>query len=66
MENTRKYTAEMVGEALREIGILVLVFVPLDAIFAQRRLGWKLWISSLSIGALFLFLGIQFERRRKL
>jgi hypothetical protein len=33
----RKFTDEMVAELLREFGILVLVFVPLDLIFARME-----------------------------
>jgi len=63
-ESTRKYTAEMVAEALREIGGLVLVFVPLDAMFAPRPLGWKGWVVSMSIGMGTLPVGIGIERSR--
>lgn len=65
-DNARKYTLEMVGEAFRDIGILVLVFVPLDAMFAEHPLGWKMWSVSLAIGVAALAAGIGFERRRKL
>lgn len=30
--------SELAGESLREIGILLIVFVPLDAVFAQGEL----------------------------
>ena len=30
--------SELSGEALREIGVLLIVFVPLDAVFAQGDL----------------------------
>ena len=32
-------TFELLGESVREIGILLAVFVPLDAVFYQGRLG---------------------------
>ena len=31
-------TAELAGESLREIGVLLVVFVPLDAVFYQGEL----------------------------
>ena len=31
-------TAELAGESLREIGVLLVVFVPLDAVFYQGQL----------------------------
>lgn len=65
-ENARKYTLEMIGEACREIGILVLVFVPLDAMFARNSLGWKMWAFSMAVGLALLMTGIQFERKRSL
>ena len=35
----RKPILRLVGETLREIGILVVVFAPLEAVFAERALG---------------------------
>ncbi len=31
-------TSELAGESLREIGVLLIVFVPLDAVFYQGEL----------------------------
>ena len=31
---------ELIGESVREIGVLILVFVPLDAVFYQGRIAW--------------------------
>jgi len=65
-ENARKYTLEMIGDACRDIGILILVFMPLDAMFAQQRLSWGLWVLSLAVGLAFVITGIQLERKRSL
>lgn len=56
----------MIGDACRDIGILILVFVPLDAMFAQYPLSRILWALSLAVGFAFLITGIQLERRRSL
>ena len=37
----RKFTAEMIGEALREAGTLVLVFAPLYVIFEGSHASWS-------------------------
>ena len=53
-----RHRHELIGESLREIGILLLVFVPLDALIHDGRLnkiqtvicvllvivgGWSIW-----------------------
>jgi hypothetical protein len=37
-----KAIERLLGETVREIGILVLVFAPLDAAFADRLIDFKL------------------------
>jgi len=37
--------SELAGESLREVGVLVLVFVPLDSIFYQGELKLAMVIS---------------------
>ncbi len=70
MSETEKCSvSEMIGEALREIAILTLVFVPLEA---YRGVQWKTWVVvvamaitvALAIG--FLALGMVIERKREL
>jgi hypothetical protein len=60
----KKYTDEMVGEALREAGTLVLVFAPLYVIFEKSNASWITLCLVLLAGIAFLILGIQVERRR--
>jgi hypothetical protein len=56
--------ARIVGETMREIGILVIVFVPLDAAFAPRTLG-PVVLRGIVIAAFGLILGgIIVESRR--
>jgi hypothetical protein len=57
----------MVGEFLRELAVLVLVFVPLES---YRGLDWKRWQLSLAITITVLLaigiltIGIALERNR--
>jgi hypothetical protein len=62
----RRSVPEMVGEVLREIGVLVVVFVALDSIFQPEP--FPVWFVSgigLVVGSTSLTLGIWFERSRK-
>jgi hypothetical protein len=60
----KKYTDEMIGDALREAGTLVLVFAPLYVIFEKSDAGWITLCSVLAVGIAFLIFGIQVERNR--
>jgi hypothetical protein len=57
----------MIGECLREIGVLILVFVPLEG-YKGSLLPWTeltLWIiGTLLIATIFIGIGILIERRR--
>jgi hypothetical protein len=59
----RKQLEEMVGEAFRDIGILVFVFALLDRIIDGKINGW--WtLTAIAIAAGFFLAGCYFERRR--
>jgi hypothetical protein len=60
-----KYTDEMIGEALREAGTLVLVFAPLYVIFEGSKASWVTLCLVLFVGIALLIFGIQVERRRQ-
>lgn len=60
----KKYTLEMIGEALRESGVLVLVFVPLYELFEHDRPSWYIVLVLIVIGVGLLLAGIEVERRR--
>jgi hypothetical protein len=60
----KKYTAEMIGEALREAGTLVLVFAPLYVIFERSNATWFTLLSVLVVAVVLLIIGIQVERKR--
>lgn len=60
----KKYTAEMIGEALRESGTLVLVFAPLYVIFERSNATWFILVLVLLVAVILLIIGIQVERKR--
>jgi hypothetical protein len=62
----KKYTDEMIGEALREAGTLVVVFAPLYVIFEKSEADWYTVVSALLVGIAMLMFGIEVERRRQL
>jgi hypothetical protein len=61
----KKYTDEMIGEALREAGTLVLVFAPLYDLFEGSKARWVTLCLVLLVGIALLIFGIQVERRRQ-
>jgi hypothetical protein len=60
----KKYTDEMIGEALREAGTLVLVFAPLYVIFEKSNASWVTLFRVLFVAVVLLVLGIKVERNR--
>ena len=68
-ETERCSVSEMIGEALREIAVLTLVFVPLEA---YRGVTWKTWVVILAmvltvaLAIAIVALGISLERKREL
>lgn len=66
-EKDKSSVSEMIGETLREVGVLVLVFVPLEAYKGSQLETWQLvvWVLATLAGATVLIaLGIIIERRR--
>ena len=45
-----RHRFELVGETLREMGLLLLVFVPLDAIFYQGAFRWRTIVGLVVLG----------------
>jgi hypothetical protein len=61
----KKFTDEMIGEALREAGTLVIVFAPLYVIFERSNASWFTLVLVLLVGIVLLILGIKVERWRE-
>ena len=64
MEGPRKTILEMVGEAFREVAVLVVVFAPLDRWVEHRAYTWSDSFETFGLGATLFVLGIIFERFR--
>lgn len=60
----RKSQAEMFGEVLREIGVLVVVFFPFDEWITFHTLTWKFALASISLSGLAIGLGMWLETTR--
>jgi hypothetical protein len=60
----RKSILEMMGEALREIAVLVAVFAPLDRWVEHRAYTWTDTWRTMGFGAILFALGAVFERLR--
>ena len=56
----RREKSRMIGDALREIGILVAVFLPLDAFFERQFTFWTVVFALLLAGA-FMWWGMILE-----
>lgn len=63
--NDRKTSAEMIGEGLRELAVLFVVFVPLDYLFSDGAALTVGRVSAIVIVAIGVFgLGVRIERNR--
>jgi hypothetical protein len=67
MGESKKTRAEMVGEALREVGVLALVFIPLDHAFsAEPALPlWAVVLATIVFGLGAIGLGVLIEEIRE-
>ncbi len=62
----KKPVVEMAAELLREAGLLIVVFVPVDVSIQRVDSGRLPWLGALfALGACFIVFGILAERRRK-
>jgi len=60
----RRRVIEMVGEFLRETGILVFVFYGLGGMFSGETRAWQPF-ASFGLGLSLWYLGVLVERRRR-
>ena len=58
-----KWAQRLFGETMRDIGILISVFAPLDAFFQRERPGWLPLGSVVACGLLFIAAGIMLEAK---
>ena len=63
MANNRS-NEEMLGEVLREIGVLIVVFFPFDEWITLHTLTWKFVLLSVSLSAACIIGGMWIERNR--
>ena len=56
---------EMLGEVLREIGVLIVVFFPFDEWITFHALTWKFALLSVSLSAVCIIGGMWLERNRE-
>ena len=55
--------AALIGQSLREIGILVAVFAPLDALMQGAALTAHLWVAIIVVVVTFFVAGVYLETR---
>jgi hypothetical protein len=56
---------EMLGEVLREIGVLIVVFFPFDEWISFHALTWKFALLSVCLSAVCIIGGMWLERNRE-
>ena len=56
---------EMLGEVLREIGVLIVVFFTFDEWITLNTLTWKFVLISVSLSAACIIGGMWLERNRR-
>ena len=61
---TSKSSAEMVGEAMRALGVLSFFFIPLDRLIADRSAMplWGAMVAAVGYGFAFFIVGVVIER----
>ena len=57
----------MIGEGLRELGVLSATFIPLDYAFAENPdlPGWAIVVATVMFGGGFFCVGILIEEKRQ-
>ncbi|MCM3881373.1 MAG: hypothetical protein ND807_14795 [Vicinamibacterales bacterium] len=56
-----QHVRRLAGETLREIGLLVLTFAPLDATFGGVQTNPRNVVTAMLIGAILICIGISWE-----
>jgi hypothetical protein len=61
----QKSNEEMLGEVLRDIGVLIVVFFPFDEWLTFHELTWKFVTGSVILSAVSIAMGMFVERKRR-
>ncbi len=61
----RKDVAQLIGEALREIAVLMLVFFPLEAYF-QNQFTWWGFLLIVGLAVILFYRGVVLESEGRL
>jgi len=61
----KKSNEEMLGEVLRDIGVLIAVFFPFDEWITFHELTWKFALGSVRTSAAFIVPGMWLENVRR-
>lgn len=65
MANGREPVAKMLAEILRDMGLLVLVFMPLDTALAREPVPTHIFVPGMIMGVALVVGGIVVERKRR-
>jgi hypothetical protein len=62
-----KSVAEMIGEFLRESGLLILVFIPIDSLLDYQKavIMWRWLFALFLLGIMAIIIGMAVERSRE-
>ena len=64
LSTEKEPVAKMIATILRDMGYLILVFVPLDTVFASAPVPTGTFWMCMGWGLMFIVLGIILERKR--
>jgi hypothetical protein len=63
-QNRPASVTHMISEVLRDIGILVLTFIPLDTVFQKQPVPTYIFWGGILWGLVFITLGMWLEKHR--
>ena len=61
----RRVVLQLVGETMRETGVLAGLFIPIDSAFAERPMGSVALAASIVVSALLIVCGILLEAKNR-
>jgi len=57
--------ATLIGESLREVAVLIVVFAPLDALVQGAVLTTRVWVAIIVVVLTLFVAGIHLEKRER-